>query len=418
MMRYAIVGASAAGISAAKTLRENDPNSEITVFTKEKYLPYSRPIISYYLKSKVALDEIYLNDKSFYSHNKIGIKLNTEINRIDVKNKRLLFDGGEYKFDKCLVATGSKPFVPSVENVGFQKNVYTFLDMEQAKKIKAVATEKTKAVVIGAGLIGLKAAEGLRKITKSVTVVELAPKVLPSVLDDEAALIVKNHLKNSGIEILLENTVARANGDKKIESVTLKSGKTLPCDMLVFAVGVRPETSLLESAGAKAERGVQVDKNTMETSLKDIYAAGDCVSSFDIVDGKQKIIALWPNAVREGKTAALNMCGKPHNDEGSFAVNAIDLFGLRICTCGLIRDENAKELKNAYEGSYKRLLVKNNKLVGFVLINCTEKAGIYTGIIKDGIDLNTLQCDIMNSPDLMLFEKRERTKKLTGGAEL
>lgn len=417
-MRYAIIGASAAGISAAKTLRENDKSCEIKVFTKESYLPYSRPIISYYLKDKVGLDKIYLNDKSFYSDNKIDIELNTEITAVDAVQKKVLFDGGEYKFDKCLCATGSKPFLPAIENVAAQENVYTFLDMEQSEKIRAAASSKTKAVVIGAGLIGLKAAEGLRKITDSVTVVELAPKVLPSILNDEAAQMVKNHLINNGIDILLGDTVVKADGDKKITSVTLKSGKTLQCDMLVLAVGVRPEISLLEKAGAKTERGILVNKNTMETTIKGIYAAGDCVSSYDILDEKQKIIALWPNAVREGKTAALNMCGSSHNDEGSFAVNAIDFFGLRICTCGLISDENAEELIKSYENSYKRLLVKDNKLVGFVLINNSEKAGIYTGLIKNKIDLDTLQGDIMGSPDLMLFKKCDRTQKLTGGANI
>lgn len=418
MMKYAIIGASAAGISAAKTLRENDKSCEIKVFTKENYLPYSRPIISYYLKSKVDLDKIYLNDKSFYSDNKIDIQLNTKINSIDAKAKKLFFDGGEYKFDKCLVATGSKPFVPPMENVSQQENVFTFLDMEQSEKIKAYATENTKAVIIGAGLIGLKAAEGLRKITDSVTVVELAPKVLPSILDDDAARLVRNHLNANGIVTLLGDTVVKAEGDKKIKSVLLKSGKTLDCDLLVLAVGVRPETELLEKAGARVERGVCVDKFTMKTTLSDIYAAGDCVSSFDILDEKQKIIALWPNAVREGKTAALNMCGKEHNDEGSFAVNAIDFFGLRICTCGLIGNGEAQELKVIGYGSYKRLLIKNDNLVGFVLINCTEKAGIYTGLIKNKVNIKTLEKDITEPPDLMIFNKGERTQKLTGGAEI
>lgn len=417
-MKYAIIGASAAGLSAAKTLRENDRSCEIQMFTAESYLPYSRPIISYYLKDSIPADKIYLNDENYYTEQNIGIRTNTEITAIDAKNHKLLFNGGEYVFDKCLIATGSNPFVPPVENTANKDNVFTFLDMASAEKIKAAATKNTKAVVIGAGLIGLKAAEGLRKIAGSVTVVELADKVLPSVLDAEAALIVKNHLNKNGITTLLGDTVESALGESSVTAVKLKSGKTLPCNLLVIAVGVRPNTALAENAGIAVNRGIVVDSKTMETSISDIFAAGDCVNSLDILDEKEKIIALWPNAVRQGKTAALHMCKKGEADEGSFAVNAIDFFGLRICTCGLINTAHAEEIKSGEAPVYKRLLVQNDKLVGFVLLNCTQRAGIYTDLIKNKIALSSLAGNLKDTPSLMLFKNEIRTQKLTGGAAI
>ena len=245
-----------------------------------------------------------------------------------------------------------------------------------------------------------------------------ADQVLPSILDDAAAKTVRAHLNANGVETLLGDTVVRAEGEDKITSVTLKSGKTLPCDLLVLAVGVRPNTALAESAGAQVNRGITVNHETMETTVPGIFAAGDCVRSYDILDGQEKIIALWPNAVREGATAAYNMAGCEHKDAGSFAVNAIDFFGLRICTCGLIRAEGATVLSREGENSGKRLLIKDNRLVGFVLLNASERAGIYTALIQNRVELNTLSGDLLDEPGLMLYARDIRTEKLTGGVRV
>lgn len=417
MKNYAIVGASAAGLSCAKTLRALDADSEIHLFTEEGYLPYSRPIISYYLKSKVEKDKIYLQDDAFYQENRIAVHLHTKIAKID--GKTLVAENGErFAFDKVLLATGSVPFVPPMEHVGGQENVFTFLTMGESERLKDYAKPNMHAVIIGAGLIGLKAAEGLRPLVSSVTVVELANKVLPSILDDEAAPTVQAHLNANGVETLLGDTVTKAHGDEKITAVTLKSGKTLPCDLLVLAVGVRPNTALAESAGAEVARGITVNRETMETTVPDIFAAGDCVRSFDILDGQEKIIALWPNAVREGKTAAHYMAGVPAPDTGSFAVNAIDFFGFRICTCGLINCDGAQIRTRKTETSYKRLLIKDGCLVGFVLLNCSARAGIYTGLIQKKVPLSSLRGDILETPELMLFSRAVRTEKLTGGVRV
>ncbi|MGN0539267.1 MAG: NAD(P)/FAD-dependent oxidoreductase [Candidatus Fimenecus sp.] len=413
-MRYAIIGASAAGISCAKTLRENDKSAVIDVFTEENYMPYSRPIISYYLKSYVEKDKIYLETPSFYEANKISVHTSCPVTDINSEKKTLTAGGNSYNYDKLLIATGSKPFVPPVENSENKENVFTFLDMEMSEKLKEYADENSNAVVIGAGLIGLKAAEGLQKICKSVTVVELADKVLPSILDADGAKLVRENLEKNNITVKLGNTVSRCIGEEKVTSVVLKSGEEIPCSLLVIAVGVRPRTELAEKAGAAINRGICVNKDTMETTVKDIYAAGDCVNSTDILDGKEKIIALWPNAVREGKTAALNMCGKNEKDTGSFAVNAIDFFGQRICTCGLINDENAEVLVSA-ENGYKRLLVRDGRLIGFVLIDDNERSGMYTYLIKTKTPLDTLNGDILKTPSFMMFDKATRTERLTGG---
>ena len=420
-MRYVIIGASAAGLAAAQQIRKTDKNGEITVLTRENYFPYSRPSISYLLKGTVEEKKMFLRKPQFYADNKIAVITGAEVTKIDREKKTVKAGRKEYPYDKLCIAAGSKPFVPPVENAQGCKNVFTFLDLASAKALKKAVNKNTRAVVIGAGLIGMKAAEGLSKICKSVHVAELSPRVLPSILDEKSAVSVKKYLEAHGLCFHLENTVVKAQTKGgMVKSVLLKSGETLDCDVLVIAVGVRPETVLAEKAGLAVNRGIIIDQKTMQTSDKDIYAAGDCTVSVDMLDGSNKIIALWPNAVYQGMAAGANMAGETHEAAGAYSVNAIDFYGLRICTCGLInaKGEQYHDKIKAQGDSYKRLIFEGEKLVGYVLINASDNAGIYTNIIANGVSLDTLAGDIMDTPSLFLFNRETRTDKLTGGVAL
>lgn len=420
-MKYVVIGASAAGLAAAESIRKTDANGEITVLTSESYLPYSRPSISYYLKGTVEEKGMYLRKQSYYKEKNINIITDSAVTKIDREKKTVKAGRKEYAYDKLCIATGSKPFVPPMKNVEGHKNVFTFLDLASTKAVKKAAKADSKVVVIGAGLIGMKAAEGLSKICKKVDVVELAPRVLPSILDEKSAKSVKAYLEEHKIEFHLENTVTEAKvKNDTVKSVILKSGEELECDMLILTVGVRPEVSLAEKAGLEVNRGIITNPETMQTSDPDIYAAGDCTVSVDMLDGANKIIALWPNAVKQGEAAGSQMAGGSLTYPSAYSVNAIDFYGLRICTCGLInaKGEQYKDRIETNGDSYKRLVFEGNRLVGFVLINSSENAGIYTSLIANKIDISTLEGDIMASPSLFMFSKETRTTKLTGGMAL
>lgn len=420
-MKYVIIGASAAGLAAAESIRKADNAGEITILTKESYLPYSRPSISYYLKGVVGEKDMYLRKPSFYKDKKINIITDCNVTKIDMEKKVVKAGRKEYPYDKLCLATGSKPFIPPMKNVEGNKNALTFLDLAATKAVKKLANSETKAVVIGAGLIGMKAAEGLSKICASVDVVELAPRVLPSILDEKSAKSVKAFLEENKLNFHLENTVTEAKSENgKITEVILKNGEVLPCDLLILAVGVRPETELAEKAGLEVNRGIIINNETMQTGNEDIYAAGDCTVSVDMLDGANKIIALWPNAVNQGMVAGNQMAGGELTADGAYSVNAIDFYGLRICTCGLInaKGEQYSDKIKTVGDSYKRLVFEDNRLVGFVLINSSDNAGIYTNLIANKIDLSTLVGDIMDTPSLFMFDKDTRTNKLTGGMAL
>ncbi len=420
-MKYVIIGASAAGLAAAQEIRKTDKEGTVTVITEESYMPYSRPSISYFLKGEVKERDMFLRKPDFYKKNKIDVITDTKVTSID-KEKKIVKSGRKiYPYDKLCLCTGSVPFIPPMENVKGKSNALTFLDLKATKEVKRLASNNTKAVVIGAGLIGMKAAEGLVKVCKSVDVVELAPRVLPSILDFNSSKLVKKHLENNKIKFHLENTVIKAesNGDR-ITSVILKNGKKLPCDLLIIAVGVRPCSELAEKAGLEVNRGIITDTQTMQTSNIDIYAAGDCTVSVDMLDNSKKIIALWPNAVQQGMAAGSQMAGGEITTGNTYSVNAIDFFGLRICTCGLINAQGSqyKDKIKKDSDSYKRLIFEGDRLVGFVLINSGQNSGIYTSLISNKIPLNLIKGDLMDTPSLFIFDKDIRTFKLTGGMQL
>ena len=420
-MKYVIIGASAAGLAAAEAVRKYDAQGTVTVLTEEEYMPYSRPSISYYLKGKVKESNMTLRKSAFYKEKKIDVITSSKVTAIDTEKKIVKAGRKNYPYDKLCLCTGSKPFVPPMDNVEGKANALTFLDLKATKAVKTLANDKTRAVVIGAGLIGMKAAEGLVKICKSVDVVELAPRVLPSILDAKSAKQVKKHLENNGIRFHLENTVVKASSKgKQITAVTLKDGKKLPCDLLILAVGVRPQTELAEKAGLEVNRGIITDTETMQTSNPDIYAAGDCCVSTDMLDGSKKIIALWPNAVQQGNVAGAQMAGADVTVGGTYSVNAIDFFGLRICTCGLINAQGEQYSdKIRQDGDvYKRLVFEGDKLVGYVLINSSVNAGMYTNLISNKISLDTIQGDIMDNPSIFMFDKDTRITKLRGGVQI
>lgn len=420
-MKYVIIGASAAGLATAEAIRKTDEKGSITILTEEAYLPYSRPEISYYLKGRVKESDMYLRKASHYKSLNIDVVTSSKVTAIDRDKKVVKVGRKSCPYDKLCLCTGSKPFVPPMENVEGKANALTFLDLASTKEVKKLANKDTRAVVIGAGLIGMKAAEGLVKVCKSVDVVELSPRVLPSILDAVSAKQVKKHLENNGIKFHLGNTVTKAvSKGKQITSVILKDGKKLNCDLLILAVGVRPQTDLAEKAGLEVNRGIITDIHTMQTSDRDIYAAGDCCVSEDMLDGSKKIIALWPNAVQQGTAAGVQMAGGDLVVDGTYSVNAIDFFGLRICTCGLINaqgEQYTDKIKTDGD-AYKRLVFEGDKLVGFVLINSSVNAGMYTNLISNRVSLDTIQGDIMDDPSVFMFDRETRITKLRGGVQI
>ncbi|MCL1958668.1 MAG: FAD-dependent oxidoreductase [Spirochaetes bacterium] len=408
-MKYVIIGNSAAGIGAVEGIRQIDKQGEITVITNEPHHTYSRPLISYLLLGKVTEEGMKYRSGTFYSDNKCTLLANTVVTEIDATAKKVvLSDGKKMAYDKLLVGTGSSPFVPPFEGLDTVKEKFTFMSLDDARKLDASLDQNKRVLIIGAGLIGLKCAEGIHDRVKHITVVDLAPRILSSILDDEGAKLVQNHIESKGVEFKL------SAGVKKFEKKTaiFENGETADFDILVLAVGVRPNTALLNGI-AKIERGIVVDDKS-ETTAQNIYAAGDCTQTSDVSSGQSKIMALLPNAYMQGECAGVNMAGGSMSFNKAIPMNAIGFFGLHIITAGNYTGDVYSQAGN---GNYKRLFYSDNKLNGYILIGNVEKAGIYTSLIRERTSLDTIDFELVcEKPGLMVFTKEDRMVKLGGAA--
>ena len=305
MSKYVIIGNSAAAIGTVEGIRSVDPDGEITLISDEAHHTYSRPLISYLLLGKTDEKRMLYREKDFYKKNKVTPVLGKKVTRIDPKQKKVfLEDGAELSYEKLMNATGSKPFVPPTEGLDTVKNSFTFMTLDSVKEIRKKLKPDSRVLIIGAGLIGLKAAEAVEGTAKELTVIDLADRILPSILDSDAGKIMQKHIEDKGTKIILGTSVERFAGN----TATLKNGTEISFDLLITAVGVRPNTELIADAGGKVGKGIKTDK-TQLTSLPDVYAAGDCTESYDLSSGTERILALLPNAYMQGEVAGKNMTG-------------------------------------------------------------------------------------------------------------
>jgi NAD(P)H-nitrite reductase large subunit len=408
-MKYVIIGNSAAGIGAVEGIRQIDKNSEITIIANEPHHTYSRPLISYLLLGKVTEETMKYRANDFYSANNCTL-LHSDATEVDAKAKQVaLTNGKRIPYDKLLVATGSSAFVPAFEGLNTVKDKFTFMSLDDAKKLDASLAKTKRVLIIGAGLIGLKCAEGIAARVAHITVIDLAPKILSSILDDSGAKAVQNHIESKGIEFKLASSVKRFENNTAI----LSDGKSIDFDLLVLAVGVRPNTSLLGNI-AKIDKGIVVNEKS-ETSAAGIYAAGDCTQTLDISSGQQKVMALLPNAYMQGECAGINMAGGEKTFDKAIPMNAIGFFGQHVITAG---NYNGDVYAETDGDNYKRLFFSDNKLNGYILIGNVEKAGIYTSLIRERVPLDSIDFKLIcEKPGLMAFTKEDRMAKLGGKAK-
>jgi NAD(P)H-nitrite reductase large subunit len=406
-MKYVIIGNSTAGIGAVEGIRQIDKKGGITVITNEPHHTYSRPLISYLLLGKVTKEGIKYRGDSFYADNNCALLANSTVTKIDAAAKNVVLqDGKKIPYDKLLVAAGSSPFVPPFEGLDIVKDKCTFMSLDDAQKLDALLGQNKRVLIIGAGLIGLKCAEGILERVKHITVLDLAPRILSSILDDNGAKLVQNHLESKGIEFRLSANIKSFKNDTAV----LESGETMDFDILVLAVGVRPNTALLNGI-AKVERGIVVNEKA-ETSAPDIYAAGDCTQTLDVSSGQSKIMALLPNAYMQGECAGINMADGTAGVRFDKAIpmNAIGFLGLHIITAG---SYNGDVYAESGSGNYKRLFYSDNKLNGYIIVGGIEKAGIYTNLIRERVPLDTIDFALVcEKPGLMAFTKEDRMAKL------
>ncbi|MBM7622652.1 NAD(P)/FAD-dependent oxidoreductase [Sporohalobacter salinus] len=417
-MDYVIIGNSAAGIGAVEGIREVDSKGRITLISDEPYHTYSRPLISYYLANKANWETMKFRSNDFYAENNVETKLGMKAVGINEADKSVnLANGEKIEFDKLLVATGGTPFIPPIEGVD-KNNIYNFIKLDDAKSIAGDIEnlETGKVVILGAGLIGLKAAEALFKQGLEVIVVELADQVLNAILDDEAAKLVQQHLEEKGINFIFEDTVTQFLGEDKVTGVRLESEKELDCDLAIVAAGVKPNIEVVEETDIEVNQGIIVN-NKLKTSITNIYAAGDVAESNNLVRDIKEVVPIWPDAYNQGWTAGKNMAGVKEDYLECFSRNSIGFFGLPMITAGIIEPESDDHevlvTKNEEEKVYKKIILQNDRIIGFIYLNDIDRAGILTGLIKEKQSITEVKDELLaDNFGYLSFNKEWRQERL------
>ena len=408
MKKYVIIGNGVAAAGCIEGIRSVDPDGPITVVSEENHAVYCRPLISYFLEKKTDLERMQYRDPDFYERMGCVVLYGKKAARIDAEKKTVaLEDGSSLPYDALCIAAGSAPFTPPFDGLDTVEKKYNFMTLDDALALDEAVDASSRVFIIGAGLIGLKCAEGLCGRVAKITVCDLADRILSSILDTECAALMQTHLEEAGIDFLLGDSVSRFEKNRAL----MESGETVPFDILVLAVGVRPNVSLLKEVGGAINRGILID-DRMETSLPGIFAAGDCTEGEDLSSGQKKVLAIWPNAYLQGHTAGVNMAGGSEIFDKGIPMNSIGFFGLHAMTAGTYEGELYEEKT---ETSLKRLFTKDDLLKGFILIGLSERAGIYTSLIREQTPLSSIDIDrLKKAATTTAFSPDVRRKKFGG----
>ena len=371
-MNYVIIGNSVAAVGAIRGIRNNDPQGNITVISRERHTAYGRPLISYLLGGLITEKRMPYLPEDFYEQNRVNLLLNSEVTAVDAAGKQVKLNTGEtIAFDKLLIATGGDPFIPPIMGLSDKEKIFTFTTWDDAAKLKGLAADIDRVVVVGGGLIGLKAAEGLHLLGKQVTIIELADRILSAAFDRPAGRIVAKKMKANGIDVITEDTVVKIEGEGAgITGVTLKSGDFIPCDTVIVAIGVRPAAGFLKGSGVEVNRGIVVD-DRMETSVPGIFAAGDVAEAKDFFSGQKNPMPIWPDAYIQGDIAGTNMTGAHKGYSGGLAMNSIEFFKVSTISMGITNPGDSKEFEvltylDAENYQYRKFILQDNLLVGAV----------------------------------------------------
>jgi NAD(P)H-nitrite reductase large subunit len=374
-----------AAVSAIEAIRSRDRECKITVITKEKDVCYSRPLISY---QGLRDEQFYYRDKKFFTSNDVKFVFDEAIS---FGNGFVQLKGdGKVGYAKLILTLGGIPIVPDIKGIK-SGHVFTFTTYADAVRIKNYASGKKNAVIIGCGMIGIKAAEYLKGLGLNVTIVELMPRPFAGVLDDKSGKIVAAELKKN-VSLILKSSVTEIKNGYCV----LSGGAKVPADLVVCAIGVVPNTEIAAVSGIKVNKGIVVDE-FMETSKQGVFAAGDCTEVFDVIAGKSRPLPIWPIAYAQGRVAGHNAAGGREKYAGGFVLNSVDVFGLPMITIGLSNTDEGESLVQSDDSKvkYRKVVVRNGKVIGAIFIGDINRSGIYAGLIRDGIDVTNFKADLL-----------------------
>lgn len=401
-MVYVIVGASASGINAAKTLRENDKGIEIILVSKDEYV-YSRCILHHFLDGRRKIKALDFTPANFFEDYKIKWIKGVEVTGIDTSVKKLKLSNGEdLNYDKVLLAAGSSSFLPPIENLRTANNVVGLRNLDDAIKIKEEATKVKNVAILGAGLVGVDVLAGLLGYDINMTLIEMGDRILPLQLDNYSAEVYQDRLKEEGVNfkfgVRAEKVIVDDNNNPV--SIKLNTGEEVPCELIIACTGVRANIEFLKDSGIECDKFGLIINSKGETNIKDVYGAGD-------ITGRNPI---WPTAVKEGIIAANNMLGKEVYMNDFFgSKNTMNFCGVATMSLGLVNkpDDSYTEETQVKGKDYKKIIHKDGIIYGAIVQGDLSYVGVLTQLIKENIDIRKVKKSIFDIDYSDFFNEKE-----------
>lgn len=395
--RYVIIGGSAAGMAAAETIRTCDPNGHIQVLSEEGDAPYFRPMIPFVVSRKKKADEISMQGQGPYRAENVEIRLATRVTGIDTRTASVITEQGEsISYDRLLIATGSRPNIPqNITNLNCN-GVFALRTLADARQASERAKNTTHAILLGGGLLNLKAAFALLERGIKVTLVVYSPEILSQLMEPADALLLRRALGRAGLTILTDCSAVQIRSDRHgVRAVTLDNGLELVCRMVCIGKGVRPNADWIDNNEITLDKGVVVDKYTC-TGADHVYAAGDVAVTYESITGKPVVTGLWTNAVEMGRCAGANMAGRPTVYGGTFGImNATQIARMPFVSMGMVHTTGTDyetHCKSSRE-SYRKLVFspEGDRLIGALFIGDISGAGLYRAIIRERLRINEIK---------------------------
>jgi NAD(P)H-nitrite reductase large subunit len=403
-MRHLIIGSGPAGVVAAETLRKADPAAEITLLCGEAGPPYSRMAIPYLLKGEIPEAGTHLRkDAGHYERLRIQL-LQASAKSVDPVARTVgVSGGGSLTYDRLLIATGSRPSLECIPGIGLP-GVHSCWTLDDARAILAQARPGTRLVQMGAGFVGCIIMEGLLSRGVDLTILVRSGYMVRRMMNPTASGLLRRWCEARGVKILTHTQPTGLTSEGGVLQVALADGRVLPADIYLSAVGVDPNLEFLAGSGIEVGQGILVDAN-LQSSVPGVYAAGDVAEATDCLTGKRQLNAIQPNAVEQGRIAALNMAGRPARFKGSFVFNVLTTLGLVSSSFGEwqgVPGGESTEVLDEARYRYLNLQFDGDRLVGANTVGFSDHVGALRGLIEGRVRLGIWKQRLMADPTLIM----------------
>ncbi|HEY60784.1 MAG TPA: NAD(P)/FAD-dependent oxidoreductase [Anaerolineae bacterium] len=397
-MKHVIVGSGVAGVTAAQGIVRADPSAEVHVFGAEPYPYYRRPLLWEFIAGQLEQDALYFRASDWYAGRGINLRTGVQVAVLTSSDHCLtLVDGETVLYERLLLATGARPFIPPCEGTD-KEGVFTLRTLDDALAIKAYMQKVSTAVVIGGGLLGLETARALQTAGLDVTVVEFFPYLLPRQLDAEGAQVLQSLLEAQGLHVLCESATEAVLGDKRADYIRLKDKRVVNAGLVLFSTGIRSEVTLAQAAGLEVNHGIVVDEQLRVRRadgrpISDIFAVGDAA------EFEGRVYGIIPPAIEQARVAAANMVAPGSATyTGTLPSTTLKVAGAELTSLGeCLVEADSEHAEDEYTqlrhvdllaGYYSKLVLHEGHIVGAILLNDKERVRPVAQLIKQGVDVS------------------------------